>query len=82
MCPVATIFLLSLIQPKTKLLCDHSRGDGYIQLLDALGRRLNANIVGSAGNYEIDLPVGLPKGTYWLKVERAGEVQTLPVMKE
>ena len=61
---------------------DYSKGAGNIQLFDALGRRVNANIAGYAGNYEVKLPEGLAKGTYWLKVERSGQVQTVPVVKE
>lgn len=61
---------------------DQSKGAGNIQLLDALGRRINANIAGYAGNYEVTLPESLARGTYWLKVERGGKVQTLPVVKE
>lgn len=61
---------------------DQSKGAGNIQLLDALGRRIQANIVGYAGNYEVTLPESLARGTYWLKVERGGKVQTLPVVKE
>lgn len=61
---------------------DRSKGAGNIQLFDALGRRVNANIAGYAGNYEVKLPDGLAKGTYWLKVERGGQVQTVPVVKE
>lgn len=61
---------------------DQSKGAGNIQLLDALGRRINANIAGYAGNYEVTLPESLARGTYWLKVERNGKVQTLPVVKE
>lgn len=61
---------------------DHTKGAGNIQLFNALGQRLNASIGGYAGNYEVKLPDGLAKGTYWLKVERGGKVQTLPVMKE
>ena len=60
----------------------HSKGAGNIQLFDALGRRVNASIGGYAGNYEVKLPEGLAKGTYWLKVERSGQVQTVPVVKE
>ena len=61
---------------------DYSKGAGNIQLYDALGRRINASIAGYAGNYEVKLPDGLAKGTYWLKVERGGQVQTVPVVKE
>jgi len=61
---------------------DYSKGAGNIQMFDALGRRVNASIAGYAGNYEVKLPDGLAKGTYWLKVERGGQVQTLPVVKE
>lgn len=67
---------------KITLQYDHSKGAGNIQLFDALGRRVNASIAGYAGNYEVKLPEGLPKGTYWLKVERGGQVQTVPVVKE
>lgn len=67
---------------KITLQYDQSKGTGNIQLLDALGRRINANIGGYAGNYDIKLPEGLPKGTYWLRVERGGKVQTVPVVKE
>ncbi len=67
---------------KITLQYDHSKGNANIQLFNALGQRLNASIGGYAGNYEVQLPLGLPKGTYWLKVERGGKVQTLPVMKE
>ncbi len=67
---------------KITLQYDHSKGAGNIQLFDALGRRLNASIGGYAGNYEVKLPEGLAKGTYWLKIERSGKVQTVPVVKE
>lgn len=67
---------------KITLQYDYSKGEGSIQLFDALGRRLKTNIGGYAGNYEVVLPEGLAKGTYWLKVERAGKVQTVPVVKE
>lgn len=67
---------------KITLQYDYSKGAGNIQLYDALGRRLNASIGGYAGNYEVKLPEGLAKGTYWLKVERGGQVQTVPVVKE
>lgn len=67
---------------KITLQYDYSKGSANIHLLDALGRRLNASVGGYAGNYEVQFPLGLPKGTYWLKVERGGKVQTLPVMKE
>ncbi len=67
---------------KITLQYDYSKGAGSIQLFDALGRRVNASIGGYAGNYEVKLPEGLAKGTYWLKVERGGQVQTLPVLKE
>lgn len=67
---------------KITLQYDHSKGSANIHLFDALGRRLNANIGGYAGNYEIQLPAGLAKGTYWLKVERGGKVQTVAVVKE
>lgn len=67
---------------KLTLQYDYSKGSSNIQLFDALGRRLNANIGGYAGNYEIQLPAGLAKGTYWLKVERGGKVQTVAVVKE
>lgn len=67
---------------KITLQYDQSKGAGNIQLFDALGRRVNASIGGYAGNYEVKLPEGLSKGTYWLKVERAGKVQTVPVVKE
>ena len=67
---------------KITLQYDYSKGAGNIQLFDALGRRLNASIGGYAGNYEVQLPAGLAKGTYWLKVERDGKVQTVAVVKE
>ena len=67
---------------KITLQYDLSKGVGNIQLFDALGRRVNASIAGYAGNYEVKLPEGLAKGTYWLKVERGGQVQTVPVVKE
>lgn len=67
---------------KITLQYDYSKGAGNIQLYDALGRRINASIAGYAGNYEVKLPEGLAKGTYWLKVERGGQVQTVPVVKE
>lgn len=67
---------------KITLQYDYSKGRGNIQLFDALGRRVNTTIAGYAGNYEVKLPEGLPKGTYWLKVERGGKVQTVPVVKE
>lgn len=70
------------VKDKITLQYDHSKGAGNIQLFDALGRKLNASIGGYAGNYEVKLPDGLPKGTYWLKVERGGKVQTVPVVKE
>lgn len=57
-------------------------GNSHFQLMDALGRKLNTSLSGNAGFYEINLPKNLPRGTYWLKVERAGKVQTLPVVKE
>lgn len=61
---------------------DRSKGEGNVYLYDALGRRVNASISGTAGTYELNLPGDAPKGTYWLKVERAGKVQTVPVVKE
>lgn len=61
---------------------DRSKGEGNVYLYDALGRRVNASISGTAGTYELNLPGDSPKGTYWLKVERAGKVQTVPVVKE
>ena len=67
---------------KITLQYDYSKGAGNIQLFDALGRRVNASIGGYAGNYEVKLPESLAKGTYWLKVERGGKVQTVPVVKE
>lgn len=67
---------------KITLQYDYSKGAGNIQLFDALGRRLKTNIGGYAGNYEVVLPSGLSKGTYWLKVERGGKIQTVPVVKE
>ena len=67
---------------KITLQYDYSKGAGNVQLFDALGRRLNASIGGYAGNYEVKLPEGLAKGTYWLKVERGGKVQTVAVVKE
>lgn len=67
---------------KITLQYDQSKGAGNIQLLDGLGRRINASIAGYAGNYELTLPESLARGTYWLKVERGGRVQTLPVVKE
>jgi len=69
-------------QDKVTLQYDQSKGAGNIQLLDALGRRIQARITGYAGNYELSLPESLARGTYWLKVERGGKVQTLPVVKE
>jgi len=67
---------------KVTLQYDQSKGAGNIQLLDGLGRRIQARITGYAGNYELSLPESLARGTYWLKVERGGKVQTLPVVKE
>ena len=67
---------------KITLQYDYSKGTGNIQLYDALGRRVNASIGGYAGNYEVKLPEGLAKGTYWLKVERGGKVQTLAIVKQ
>lgn len=57
-------------------------GTSNFQLMDALGRKLNTSWNGNAGLYEITLPSELPKGTYWLRVERGGKVQTVPVVKE
>lgn len=59
-----------------------SNGPSNIQLYDALGRRIKTSIGGYTGNYEVKLPESLAKGTYWLKVERGGKVQTVPVIKE
>jgi Secretion system C-terminal sorting domain len=67
---------------KINLQYDHSKGSSNIQLFDAQGRTVNANIKGYAGNYEVKLPDGLAKGMYWLKVERSGKIKMLPVMKE
>lgn len=67
---------------KVTLQYDQSKGAGNIQLLDGLGRRIQARITGYAGNYDLSLPESLARGTYWLKVERGGKVQTLPVVKE
>lgn len=67
---------------KITLQYDQSKGAGNIQLLDGLGRRIQARITGYVGNYEVTLPESLARGTYWLKVERGGKVQTLPVVKE
>lgn len=59
-----------------------SNGPSLIQLYDALGRRIKTSIGGYTGNYEVKLPESLAKGTYWLKVERGGKMQTVPVVKE
>lgn len=61
---------------------DELDGTSNFQLMDALGRKLNTSMSGNAGLYEIKLPTGLPKGTYWLKVECGGKIQTLAVVKE
>ena len=61
---------------------DRSKGPGTLYLMDALGRRIKTNIAGSNDSYEINLPSGLPMGTYWLRLVRGGKVQTLPVIKE
>lgn len=61
---------------------DELDGISNFQLMDVLGRKLNTSMNGNAGLYEIKLPDGLAKGTYWLKVERGGKVQTVPVIKE
>ena len=70
------------VQDKLYLQYELSRGPGNMLLLDGLGRRVNAQVMGSTGAYEINLPLDLPRGMYWLRVERAGKVQTLPVVKE
>ncbi|WP_421800589.1 T9SS type A sorting domain-containing protein [Haliscomenobacter sp.] len=54
----------------------------HFELMDALGRKLNITISASNGLYQIRLPFNLPKDTYWLKIERAGKLQTVPVVKE
>ncbi len=59
-----------------------SNGPSQIQLFDALGRRIKTSITGYTGNYEVKLPESLAGGTYWLKVERGGKVQTLAIVKQ
>lgn len=59
-----------------------SNGPSQIQLFDALGRRIKTSITGDTGNYEVKLPESLAGGTYWLKIERGGKVQTLPIIKQ
>ncbi|AEE50487.1 T9SS type A sorting domain-containing protein [Haliscomenobacter hydrossis] len=70
------------VQDKLYLQYELNRGPGNMLLLDGLGRRVNAQVMGNTGAYEINLPLDLPRGMYWLRVERAGKVQTLPVVKE
>ena len=59
-----------------------NNGPSQIQLFDALGRRIKTSITGNTGNYEVKLPESLAGGTYWLKVERGGKVQTLAIVKQ
>lgn len=59
-----------------------SNGPSQIQLFDGLGRRIKTSITGDTGNYEVKLPESLAGGTYWLKVERGGKVQTLAIVKQ
>jgi Secretion system C-terminal sorting domain len=59
-----------------------SNGPSQIQLFDALGRRIKTSITGYTGNYEVKLPESLAGGTYWLRVERGGKVQTLAIVKQ
>ena len=54
----------------------------HLGLYDALGRRLNVQFGGIGGQYEVDLPGDMPKGVYWLRVEDAGKIRSIPVMKE
>ena len=63
-------------------LLDPTPANATTVTFDGLGRRINASITGTAGNYEINLPVNLPLGAYWLRLERAGVVQMLLVLKE
>ena len=59
-----------------------SNGPSQIQLFDALGRRIKTSIAGYTGNYEVKLPESLVGGTYWLKIECGGKVQTLAIVKQ
>lgn len=58
------------------------QGLARFQVFDGLGRRVPAKITGQLGNYEVTLPENTSAGTYWLRIERGGKVQTLPVVKE
>lgn len=51
-------------------------------LYDALGRKVDVQFFGNGGQYEVNLSGNLPRGTYWLRVEEAGEVRSIPVIKQ
>lgn len=53
-----------------------------VYLLDALGRRVAVNLQGSPGWYEINLPVELPAGNYWLRLQDRAQIHRLVVVKE
>jgi hypothetical protein len=67
-----------------KFYIQYNRSDAptRLSLYDALGRRLNVQFGGIGGQYEVDLSADMPKGVYWLRVEVAGKIRSIPVIKE
>jgi len=69
-------------QDKFYIQYNHNDVPTRLSLYDVLGRRLNVQFGGIGGQYEVDLPADMPKGVYWLRVEVAGKIRSIPVMKE
>jgi len=65
-----------------KFYIQYNRSDAptRLSLYDVLGRRLNVRFGGIGGRCEVDLiSADMPKGVYWLRVEVAGKIRSIPV---